>query len=85
MLAPAERHTMPAGEIIKPRLSFSALLYRPAKIGQFLRAAESMFLRTLSRAGAAFGVGRAVMLNGCSRCPVDVTLPGRIEQGPLHV
>jgi hypothetical protein len=28
-----------------------------------------MFLPTLSRAGAAFGVGRAVMLNGCSRCP----------------
>ena len=27
---------------------------------------ESMFLRTLRRAGAAFGAGRAVMLNGCS-------------------
>ena len=68
---------MPAGEIIKPRLSFSALLYRPAKVGQFLRGEESIFLRTLSRAGAAFGVGRAVMLNGCSRCPGRHAIAGQ--------
>jgi hypothetical protein len=57
MLAPAERHTMPAGEIIKTPLIVQHLLYRPAKVGQFLRGKESMFLRTLNRAGAAFGVG----------------------------
>ena len=50
---------MPAGEIIKTPLIVQRLLYRPAKVGQFLRGEESMFLRTLSRAGAAFGVGRA--------------------------
>ncbi len=76
---------MPAGEMIKPRLSFSALLYRPAKVGQFLRSEESMFLPTLSWAAAAFGVGRAVISIDVLAVPVDVTLPGRIEQGPLHV
>jgi hypothetical protein len=37
MLAPAERHTVPAGEIIKTPLIVQHLLYRPAKVGQFLR------------------------------------------------
>jgi hypothetical protein len=58
MLTPAERHTMPAGEIIKTPLIGQRMLYCPAKVGQFLRGEESMFLPTLSRAGAAFGVGR---------------------------
>jgi len=57
MLTSAERHTVLVGEIIKTPLIVQCLLYRPPKIGQFLRGEESMFLRTLSRAGAAFGVG----------------------------
>ena len=57
MLTPAERHTMLVGEIIKTPLIVQRLLYGPAKVGQFLRGEESMFWRTLSRAGAAFGAG----------------------------
>jgi hypothetical protein len=37
MLAPAKRHTVPAGEIIKTPIIVQHLLYRPAKVGQFLR------------------------------------------------
>jgi hypothetical protein len=49
MLAPAERHTTPVGEIIKTPLIVQCPLYRPAKVGQCLRGEESMFLPVLSR------------------------------------
>jgi hypothetical protein len=53
------------------------LLDHPAEVRGVLAGLEiDIFLRTFSRADAAFGAGRAVIVN--------FTAP-RIKQGPLHV
>jgi hypothetical protein len=71
MLAPAERHTMLIGEIIKTPAYRSAPALPPAKVGQFLRCEESMFLRTLRRAGAAFGVGALAFPGKALHCRAE--------------
>src|SRR5580704_11849105 len=73
---------MPASKIIKAPLIVQrqGLLDRPAEIGKVPALNESILLRTLSRAGAVFGVGRAVMIN--SLLPVRNTFAGQNRARP---